>query len=577
MHRAGLVVFAFFLAECGCVGSGRKHRHDAGARTAVGDAAPPPAPTCPCDDRWHIREVGADVPELASEGTPEDGGELVYWMDSEPPHLQYMLQADSWTHRIVTHDVVECLVRVDPKTNQIGPELAESWDTSPDGLHVTFHLRKGVRWHDGQPFSSADVKFTFDRLFDDTVQAAGQRSDYANVERWEAPDPDTFVLHLREPNFMMMMNLDTLLILPKHVYETGDLDEHPNNRAPVGTGPYKFVHWRSGDEILLQRNPRYWGPRPHLERIRYKIVRDRAVAFEMARRGELDFLWRLLPEQVSDQLTPELLRSYRLLQYYPSWYAFWVWNTRRPFFADAKNRQAMTMLIDRPQIRCSVERCLDRLTFTPFPAVHPSYPRDLHPWPYDPRHAERLLDQNGWRDSDGDGVRDKVVGGHRVPFRFTFLATANSTSLQRQAAIVKQDLRRSGIDMDIQVLDWSVYIDRLSKQQFDAGSFLFTNPEPEVELYSIFHSSQVGPGMQNYGAWKNERADRLLEQIRRTLDDDRRNAMQRELQHLLYEEQPYTFSFVQALSTLIGKRVRGVYSSIQFYQERDMWIPRALQ
>jgi peptide/nickel transport system substrate-binding protein len=571
-----VLVTSVLAAGCGCIESGGRHR-DAGAHAHASTDAAPPAPECPCNDRWHIHDIGAEVTGLAAEGTPEDGGELVFWMDSEPAQLQYMLQADAWTHRISIHDIVECLVRVDPKTYQVAPELAESWETSPDGLHITFHLRKGVKWHDGQPFSSADVKFTFDRLFDDTVEAGGQRSDFANVERWEAPDPDTFVLHLREPNFLTMMNLDLLVILAKHVYERGDLDEHPNNRAPVGTGPYRFVHWNAGDEILVERNRSYWGPRPHLDRIRYKIVRDRAVAFEMARRGELDFLWRLLPEQVSDGLTPELLSQYRLIQHFPNSFSFWVWNTKRPYFADAKNRQAMTLLINRPQVRCSVERCLSKMIATPVPSYHAAYASDFRPWPYNPRRAEKLLDENGWRDTDGDGVRDKTIAGRKVPFRFTFLATANSTSLQRVAAIVKQDLRRSGIDMEIQILDWSVYIGRMARQEFDAGSFLQMWPNPEVDLYGLFHSSQIGPGMQNYGAWRNERADRLMEQIRRTLDDDRRNAMQRELQRILYDEQPYTFTFVQSLSTLAKKKVRGVYTSIQWFQVRDMWIPRREQ
>ena len=102
-------------------------------------------------------------------------------------------------------------------------------------------------------------------------------------------------------------------------------------------------------------------------------------------------------------------------------------------------------------------------------------------------------------------------------------------------------------------------------------------PAVEIDLYSNFHSSQIGPGMQNYAGWRNERADRLLEQIRRTLDDDRRNGMQRELQHVLYEEQPFTFTFVQSLSALVKKKVHGVYTSIQQFQERDMWIPRSQQ
>lgn len=570
MERAPLLVTLALFAGCTC-GSGRGRR-DAGARIPSETDAAPPAAECPCEGRYAIRSVGEDVAALATEGTPRDGGAITIWIDSEPAHLQYMLRADAWTTRIVRHDVVECLVRQDAKTYQFEPELAESWDRSEDGKTITFHLRKGVKWHDGRPFTSADVKFTFDRLFDDTVEAGGQRSDFEHVERWEAPDPGTFVLHMRELRFNTMQNLEGLHILAKHVYERGDLDEHPNNRHPIGTGPFRFVHWRAGDEIVIERNRNYWGPRPHLDRVKYKVVRDRTVALEMARRGELDFLWRLLPEQVTDGVDDALRREYRFLQYYPGSFAFWIWNAQRPFFADAVNRRAMTMLVNRPQIRCSVERCLSKVIATPFPAVHPAYHDGLRPWPYHPRRAERMLDENGWRDSDRDGVRDKRVGGKKVQFRFTFLATAGSTSLQRVAAIVKEDLHRSGIEMEIQVNDWAVYIDRMFRQEFDAGAFLFYN-DPDPDLYGLFHSSQIGPGMQNYGAFRNERMDRLVEQVRRTLDDDRRNGLQREIQELLYQEQPMSFTFTQSLSGLLRKKYRGWYTSLTSqWPERDLWI-----
>lgn len=554
-------------------GAGAGGDRDGGPDRGKGPRARP-REDCACENRWKIAPAGRTVGD-ANGGTPEPGGRVVFHMDYEPPHLQYMLKPDGWTTRIVTHDVVETLVKLDPHTHELGPELAESWTVSPDGKSVTFRLRQGVKWHDGRPFTSEDVAFTFQRLMDPTVLAAAQRSDFENVARWETPDDHTFVLHLSWVHFATLPNLDQLLILPKHVFTRGDFNNHPANRAPIGTGPYLFDHWTAGNEIVLEKNPRYWGRPAWLDELVYRVVRERPVALEMVKRGEVDLMWRLTPEMVSDQIDEEILARYHLVQYYPWQTGFWVWNNARPQFADPRVRRALTMLIDRDLIRCSVERCLSRTVAQIFPEDLPSGNPPVEPLPFDPDEAKRLLDEAGWRDSDGDGVRDKRIDGAKVPFRFTFLATANSASLQRQAAIAQNEFRRAGLDMEIQQVDWAVFSDRLQKHEFDVGALIWIFPNPAIDLYGIFHSSQRSGGGVNYANYQNAEVDRLLEEGRRTLDDDRRAELFRRVSRILHEDQPYTFTFNQALAALVSKKIRGARSSIAWWQERDMWIPRS--
>ncbi|MBI2897326.1 MAG: hypothetical protein HYY06_27460 [Deltaproteobacteria bacterium] len=565
------VILAAFLISC--ISSGRDRKRDGGRERSATDGGRPAA--CACEDRWRIEPAGRDVPGTG--GTPEPGGTMVVHADSEPPHFNYMLKPDAMATWIAMHDVLETLVRLDPRTLEIVPELAERWEVSDEGKTITFHLRSGVEWHDGRPFSSADVAFTFDRLMDPNVLAAAQRADFENVDRWEAPDERTFVLRLKWVHFATMPNLDHLQILPRHVFARGDFNNHPANRAPVGTGPFVLDHWTPGDEIVLVKNRRYWGRPAWLDRVIYRVVRDRSVAFEMCKRGEIDLMWRLLPEQVADQLDPELLSRYNLVQYWPFKTAFWVYNTRRPFFREARVRRALTMLIDRDMIRCSVERCLSRVVGQLYPPEQPVGQPPIPPIPFDPERAKAILDEAGWRDSDGDGVRDKRIDGKLVPFRFTFLATAGSTSLQRQAAIVQNELRRAGIDMDIQQTDWVVFSERLREHEFDAGSLLWVFDSPAIDLFSIFHSSQASGGGVNYGAWRHAEADRILDEARHVLDASRRNAMYHRLSELVAEEQPYTVMLNQANNSLVSKRLHGVYTSIAWYQERDVWIPRAEQ
>ena len=575
LHRSTTALLCC-VALAACVTHGDKRGRDGGAATAKNDGGPDGAAAreaCACDERWTISAAGRDVP--GSGGTPEPGGRIVVHMDSEPPHLQYMLRPDAWTTRLVGHDVLETLVRIDPRTHELGPELAESWEVSADGKTMTFHLREGVKWHDGRPFSSADVAFTFQRLMDPTVLAAAQRSDFENIDRWETPDPKTFVLHVKWVHFATLPNLDQLYLLPKHVFARGDFNNHPANRAPVGTGPFRFDHWNAGDEIVLKKNPNYWGRPAYLDEVVYRVVRERPVALEMVKRGEIDLMWRLLPEMVSDQLDEQILSRYHLVQYYPWQTGFWVWNVERPMFRDARVRRALTMLMNRDLVRCSVQRCLTRIIAQIFPEDLPSGNPPVRPLPFDPTGAKRLLDEAGWRDSDGDGVRDKVVDGKKVAFRFTFLATAGSISLQREAAIFQNEFRRAGIEMDIRQVDWAIFSDQMQKHEFDVGALIWIWQNPAIDLYGIFHSSQRSGGGVNYANYQNAEADRLLEEGRRTLDDDARNAMFRRLSRIIAQDMPYTFTFNNSLSALVSKKIHGAYTSVGWWQERDMWIPRS--
>ena len=201
------------LAACVTHGGKDKHHdrqgHDGGRTKTAQDGGAsepenPPAEACACDRRWNIQPAGRDVG--TNEGTPEPGGRIVIHMDAEPSHLQYMLKPDAWTVRVISHDVCETLVRLDARTHEVVPELAESWEVTDEGKTITFHLRKNVRWHDGRPFSAQDVAFTFERLMDPNVLAAAQRSDYENLDRWEAPDPNTFVMRLKWVHFATLLN-----------------------------------------------------------------------------------------------------------------------------------------------------------------------------------------------------------------------------------------------------------------------------------------------------------------------------------------------------------------------------------
>ncbi len=570
LFRLCLVVsiLAGSTLAAGCPVYGHRPRQSQDCTDTTESATPQLETTCSCDQVKAILP-GDPIPGMRPDAIPRRGGTLRIIVDSSIPGLNRLLYPDAWIKHIILHDVYQSLVRQDSRDYHFRPELAVSWSHNDLETVWTFKLRKGVRWHDGEPFTSRDVLFTFDALMNPNNRTEVARSDWVDIldpERgYEAPDDETFVIRLKRPFALLFPNLDSLTILPAHVFSRGDFNTNPANRAPVGTGPFRFVAW-TDQAITLERNPDYWGRPAYLDRLVYRFVLDRDTAFSMVKRGDVDFLDRLTPYQRNEGLTPELLQRYRVIDLLPLQYAFWVYNTRIPQFADKRTRRAMTMLMNRKQILCEIYQCQGIQVTSPIPPHHPAYDASLKPYPYDPAAAAKLLTEAGWEDTDGDGVRDKLVDGRRIPFRFTFLMTQNSKVLEQMATIVQNAARRVGIDMRLSKLDWSAFAARLRKRDFDAASLIWVLNH-DLDLYPIFHSQ----GSQNLGSWHNAEMDVIVDKARYIMDETIRNILFRRAHHIIYEEQPYTSTFVVTRPALVRRDIQGLYASDHWYQEYDMW------
>jgi len=488
----------------------------------------------------------------------------------EPAHLLPLLRPDAWCQNIVTHDVYEALIRQDPFSHEMVPELAESFDVSDDGLELTFHLRRDVRWHDGEPFSAEDVLFTFQTVRDPTVLAATARANIETVESFEAPDPYTFTIRLRERSFLLLQNLESLVIIPRHLFDQGDVNSHQHLRRPVGTGPFRFVSWRTGRELVLERNDRYWGRPANLDRVIYRFARDRTLALQMLRRGDVDIMPRLSPAHVSQVEADEaLMRTHRVTSYFAPGYSFLVYNTRRPQLQDPQVRRALSMLVDRDTALCALLHCLGRITSGPFPVGHPGADPEIEPLPFDPGAARRLLDEAGWRPTGRRGIRRR----QGRPLRFTLLVPAVSANLHRVTTVIQQDMLAAGVQMDIHTVDWSVFLERIGSDDFDAAALMLSF-DWENDYYVLFHSSQAGGGM-NYGAWENEEADDLLERLRTELDTERRTLLQRRLHALLHRDQPQTFLHARVETSVVHRDIVGAVPGIPWFDERSWSLPES--
>lgn len=533
------------------------------ARTQAQPAASP-------DADW---EVGR-LPKSVYQGEPKNGGTLVVRLDQEPPSLDKLTDSALAIDWLLERKVLESMAELDASRHpdySLKPALATDWTISPDQLTFTFHLRRGVFWHDGALFSGKDVVATVRKILDPKVRAAHLRNNFADLaDISTAPGDDfTVVAHYRKPYFLAFRALATLQIYPQHLLAAaGDLLKSPLHRAPVGTGPFRFEEWKSGERISFVRNERYWGAKAHLDRVVYRIVSDPAVGFQMLKQGDFDLYLQLQPQQWLRDLE-ELKARYHRIKFFNPNYNFIAWNEERPFFTDARVRQALNYAIDTEGARKSFLFGLDRPTTCHFYLDSAACDHSLQPRPFEPARAAQLLDEAGWRDHDGDGLRDK----DGVPFRFTFLMNSDSTFLEKLAPYIQQELRKLGIAMEIQKADWARFIQLVGEHRYDATSLRWGNSDVVQDPYEIWHSSQAKDG-SNFISFRDPQADMLMEAARGTLEDARRNEMYRKLGRLLYEAAPYTFLYSRPSLDAVRTEVRGLRPSVAWYDLQDTWLAR---
>lgn len=502
----------------------------------------------------------------ADAAAPQAGDWLVRHIGAEPATLNPVTATDLY-ESIINNYIYESLLKRDNRTLGLVPLLAGSYEVSPDKLSYLFTLKEGLRWQDGQPLTSADVVFTFKTVVDESVDAPHLRSYYRDLKEVEALDARRVRFTFSEPYFKSLEMIGGQAIIPKHIFSRGDFNTHPAGRSPLGSGPYRFVRWETGKEIVLEKNREYWGEMPHLDRIVFKIITDETVALQVLKRGELDLMGLTPVQWVKQTEGGKFNRTFEKLKYYLPGYSFIGWNNRRPMFTDKNVRRAMTMLLDRESILKNLRYGFGRVVTGNFFYESPDYDRSIKPWPYDPVKAAALLDSAGWVDSDGDGIRDK----NGVPFRFEFTMTSGSQFADQVATILKEELSKVGIDMSIRPLEWALFTKMLDDRSFDAVIMGWSLPV-EADPYQVWHSSQVEKG-SNFIGFANREADSIIEKARVTFDKDKRVQLYRRFHRIMHEEQPYTFLFVSESLIAVDRRFQNVNVYPLGIDTGEWWVP----
>ena len=409
---------------------------------------------------------------------------------------------------------------------------------------VVFRLHDDVRWHDGAPFTSRDVKFTYEAMMDDRV-ASPRKPDYELVLSVETPDARTVRVVYRRP-FSPALESWMTSVLPAHLLAGVPPDRWPLtfNRAPVGTGPFKFAEWKTNQFVRVARNEDYFKGLPHLDGIVFRTLPDPLtlrLAFETR---QVDF-WSADPWAVGSFREDE---RFTLFTSPSNSYNYVGWNLRRPMFQDLRVRQALAHAVNIDQmIRYILYGYGTQSTGIFTPEMWFFNPR-VQPLAYDPEAARQLLDEAGWVPGE-DGIR--VKDGLR--FAFTLITNNGNVIRSDIATLVQENLRAIGIEVTVEMYEWAVFLKRFVNQgEFDAVVLGWALGQG-FDQFQIWHSSQTEPERLNMVGYRNKEADRLLESVREEFDRGEIIRQCGELQQLIYDDQPYLFLFVPEGTSVMWK------------------------
>ncbi len=485
----------------------------------------------------------------------DDGDWLVWRLGAEPATLNPLVCRDlagTW----ILDNILESMLEYDPDTLELKPKLAESYEVSEDGLEMTFKLRDDIYFSDGKPITADDVVFTFETIKNPKVDAASLANYFDDVESLEKVSEREVHCVMRQKYFKSLSIIGGMGILPKHIYQFEDAEDFNQRRSnPVGSGPYVFEKWDVGREVVLRRNDDYWREKPNLKKIVFRMILNDTAATQAMQTGEID-LMRPLPEQYAElSEDPVFSKQFKCLSYWNpgSGYFYIGWNQDTPFFKDKRVRLAMTYMVDRESVIKYLLKGTGMIPTGPFYVYGRQNDPSIKPWPYDLDKSRKLLEEAGWVDTDGDGIRDK----DGVAFRFKYMIVSGASLHEQMVKLVKDSAAQIGIEVEADPYEWSVFTDKLRDRQFQAVNLAWGG-SIETDPYQIWHSSQAKDHGSNYVGFENSEADALIEEARRTLDEEDRNKLYHRFHQILHEEQPYTFIYSRPSQRFLDRRFENV-------------------
>ena len=495
-----------------------------------------------------IGDVSSFIPNITSDGASHEVGSLIY----------------------------TGLVKRDRELNLVG-DLAESWEFSKDCLHLTFHLRKDAKWHDGKPFTADDVRFTYEAMIHPKTPTA-YKEDFLVVKGAQVIDPYTIRITYKRPHATALESWG-MWMLPEHLLAPyvlhGTLRDAPQNRVPVGNGPYRFREWKAAEKVVLVANPDYYGGAPYISRVVYRVIPSQATIFlELKARG-VDMANLTAIQYARQTHFPAFRKAYEKYRYAASQYTYLGFNLKDPRFKDRRVRQAFAYAIDKQELIGGVVLGLGREATGPYKPDTWAYNGKVKRYPHDPARARALLAEAGWKDTDGDGLVDR----DGKPFTFEILTNQGNDERKKVAELIQSSLKEIGVGAEIRVIEWSSLLkEYIKKRRFDT-IILGWGIGQDPDQYEVWHSSKTGPDDLNYISYANPEVDEMLEKGRSFCEQKDRVKYYYRLQEVLAEDQPLVFLYFRDALPVVSSRVQGIMPSPNgiSYNFTEWFVPRRLQ
>ncbi|MFH1362441.1 MAG: peptide-binding protein [bacterium] len=472
----------------------------------------------------------------ASEADPN--GKLVMSLLGEVSILNPILSTDT-SSSAVEGTIFNGMTKVNEELEVI-PDLAKSWEVSTDGKLWTFQLRRDVSWHDGQSFTAHDVVFTFNSILDPKVNSV-RRSDFiidGEAIEFKALDKYTVQAVLPKP-FAPFLIRSGMSVIPKHLLAGKDINTASFNRNPVGTGPFKFKEWVTGDHVTVVRNDNYYLGQPKLSTIIFKIIPDANAQLIALEAGQIDETG--IPAK--DYKRMKAKEGINVFEFDALNYSYLGFNMAQPKFADKRVRQALAYATDKEQLVKIIFQGLASPAHAPSAPISWAYSDDVAKYPYNPGKAKQLL---------------KEAGAENL--EFTILINQGNKEREKAAVILQQQYKKVGVKVKVRVMEWSAMLKIVNAptdpKDFDAilmGWSLGLDPDG----YSIWHSSQYPKGF-NFIEYNNPEADKLIEQGRLTMDKQERKKVYAKLFKIIADDQPYIFLWYPKAVAGVRERVGGL-------------------
>ena len=484
-----------------------------------------------------LTACGGQNSDNAGEPTSELSNDTLVAIVANDPssfHLDFKSDDNAWGPN---QNIFNRLVKLNAY-DQVIPDLAETWEWNDDSTQVTFHLHEGVKWHDGEAFTSADVKWTYDTLI---AEKWNKSDSFASVESIECPDDNTVVMNLKYPDVSLIAKLSWYgtFIMPKHLYEGTDTATNEYNMKPVGTGPFKFVEFQKGVQIVLERNEDYWGDKARVAKVIYSIIPDATTALQAFISGEVDYYTSIPTQNANDFDNDPNYEVYPVVGMNRSYVTVNMTNDK---FKDPRVRQAIAYGIDRQMIwdRCAGGTGAVASTFI---APNTGFADEKYQMPErDVAKAQQLLEEAGLK-KDANGI-----------YFSTEMKFFDSSYFKDAATIIQSNLKEVGIDVKLTMLEYAAWGDTVKLNHDFEMTMAAGYQGPDVSGVS----GRVGTGTSmNFMGYSNPELDALLEKGVQVSDETERKAVYSEVQRIMSEEMPIILFMDNGAKVPVKKTLKG--------------------